>query len=568
MPQRYVIAVFFFVLAFARGLYAQGTLADYQRADGLARKARGLVVNTPGAVTWLGDSDFFWYPRAVKGGTEYIEVDAALRQKMPAFDHDKLAAALSGVAGRTYTGLTLPTSPRFYDHDKSIQFSTGGFLYQCNLEHYTCAKGNAIPTSSQGGRRANPEGPGGDPDDGLTYEFPQDGGASNRGSSRRQPGCAGTTQDRSDAVCDSFDGKWEAFIQNFNVFLKAVHSNTPAAPLSLDGSEGNYYTLRSIAWSPDSNKLVAYHTRPGYDRQVHYIESSPADQIQPKHTAISYRKPGDALDIAYPALFDVATKKEIEIDHALFPNPFAITPPVVVEGQPRLHLRIQPARPPGLPRHRGRCADRQDARADHRGKQDFHLLQRPGAEVLGRPKIPLRRRMTARRSSGLPSATAGSISISTTASPARVKNQITKGNWLVRNVDFVGRKTPDLVRGRRHDSRAGPLFHPVLPDQLRRHRPHQADRCRWHSHRLLLGRPQVLRRYLAAGRSAAGFPIAPHRGPDSDHGSWIRATRPHCWPPAFKFPEVLYAKGRDGNTDIWGIIIRARRTSIRQRNTP
>ena len=109
-------------------------------------------------------------------------------------------------------------------------------------------------------------------------------------------------------VCASFDGKWEAFIQNFNVFVKPV-GKQPAFPLSVDGSEGNVYTLRSVAWSPDSKKLAAYHTRPGYDREITYIESSPSDQIQPKHTAIAYRKPGDALDIAYPVLFDLASQE-------------------------------------------------------------------------------------------------------------------------------------------------------------------------------------------------------------------------------------------------------------------
>ena len=95
--------------------------------------------------------------------------------------------------------------------------------------------------------------------------------------------------------------------QNFNVFLKPV-AGGPAFPLSYDGSENNYYTLRSFAWSPDSKKLVAYHVRPGYDRQIVYIESSPTDQIQPKHTTVHYAKPGDTLDIAYPALFDVASQ--------------------------------------------------------------------------------------------------------------------------------------------------------------------------------------------------------------------------------------------------------------------
>jgi hypothetical protein len=90
-------------------------------------------------------------------------------------------------------------------------------------------------------------------------------------------------------VCASFDGKWEAYIQNFNVFVKAPGGKQGWA-LSFDGSEGNYYTLRSIAWSPDSKKLAAYHTRPGYDRQIPYIESSPTDQLQPKHMTIAYRK--------------------------------------------------------------------------------------------------------------------------------------------------------------------------------------------------------------------------------------------------------------------------------------
>ena len=63
-------------------------------------------------------------------------------------------------------------------------------------------------------------------------------------------------------MCASFDGKWEAFIQNYNVFLKAVGSKDPAIPLSFDGSEGNYYTLRSVAWSPDSKKIAAYHRAP------------------------------------------------------------------------------------------------------------------------------------------------------------------------------------------------------------------------------------------------------------------------------------------------------------------
>jgi hypothetical protein len=49
---------------------------------------------------------------------------------------------------------------------------------------------------------------------------------------------------------------------------------------------------------------------------VHYVESSPADQLQPKSSAREYAKPGDALDIAQPVLFGVETKKQFVIDRA------------------------------------------------------------------------------------------------------------------------------------------------------------------------------------------------------------------------------------------------------------
>ena len=137
---------------------AQGTLADYQRAQALQAKARGLVVNAPGAITWIGDSDHFWYPRSVKGGTEFVLVDANAASKKLAFDHDKLAEAISKATGHHYTGLALPFVPAsarpdrrpippgttapltFVDGEKAIQFGTGGWVYKCALSDYVCTK--------------------------------------------------------------------------------------------------------------------------------------------------------------------------------------------------------------------------------------------------------------------------------------------------------------------------------------------------------------------------------------------------------------------------------------------
>ena len=116
--------------------------------------------------------------------------------------------------------------------------------------------------------------------------------------------------------------------RTINVFVRPKGKPAEAFPLSWDGSEGNYYTLASIAWSADSKKLAAYRVRPGYTRLVHYVESSPADQLQPKHSTREYAKPGDTLDIAQPVLFDLASKKQIIVDNALFPNPYSLSLPV------------------------------------------------------------------------------------------------------------------------------------------------------------------------------------------------------------------------------------------------
>src|ERR1051326_506343 len=94
------------------GAQAQGTLADYERAQGIRAKARGLVVDVPGEPTWIGKTEHFWYTRSVKGGTEFMLADAGEGTKRPAFDHDRLAAAISAATGEKCTGLKLPFAPR------------------------------------------------------------------------------------------------------------------------------------------------------------------------------------------------------------------------------------------------------------------------------------------------------------------------------------------------------------------------------------------------------------------------------------------------------------------------
>src|SRR5262245_9900945 len=242
--------------------FAQGTVADYERANNLRNKYQGLVVNIAERANWIGDTSRFWYRKSVKGGNEFVLYDAETLARKPAFDHARLAASLSAASGEKVTALTLPfPTINFVDQEQAIEFITRDVKWKCELANYSCNKTDAPD-------RLRPRG-----------------------------GLAGPRYNQSDIAVPSPDKKWEAYVNNFNVFIRATGQKKEGFPLSLDGSEGNYYMIPMTAWSPDSQKLVVYRVRPGFRRQIHHVESSPADQVQPKYSTMDYEKSGAALDI-------------------------------------------------------------------------------------------------------------------------------------------------------------------------------------------------------------------------------------------------------------------------------
>jgi dipeptidyl aminopeptidase/acylaminoacyl peptidase len=600
-------------------LHAQGTLEDYKRGQGLQAKARGLVVNVAGTPNWIGETDHFWYTRSVKGGTEFVLVDAVTAAKKPAFDHEKLAAAINTASGGHYTALALPFAPpaggrgggggaagrggapaagalTFTENEQAIEFGASGFLYKCTLADYACTKGAAIPAAAAGGRGrgGSPEDATLDPDDpsttempqadvrdGIEYPFPspqQGAGPGGRGRGQEQPPCAvraaaagqgrggrggrggggggGAAAAAAETpVCSSFDGKWDALIENYNVFLRKTGSTDPATPLSFDGSDGNAYTLGSVAWSPDSKKLVAYHTRPGYDHQVHYIESSPADQVQPKHSSIFYQKPGDARPIAYPALFDVDTKKETEIDHALFPVAYDITRAVwwkdgrgfTFEYNQRGHMIYRVIE-----------VDAQTGKArtliDEVTKTFFYY------NPLG-PGLSAGRRYRHDMNDGKEIIWASERDnwehlYLYDGVTGRVKNQITKGDWLVRNVDYVDEAKRQIY------FYAGGL----IPGQD----PYFTQYCRINfdgtgltrfteadgDHTVTFSRD---RKYYVDSWQRVDLPPTAQLRRTEDQKVVMdleKGDASALVAAGFKFAEVFVAKGRDGKTDIWGTITR------------
>src|SRR5438309_1524930 len=94
------------------------TSADYARAEKLmGYKTIPLMFRSGVRPNWLPD-ERFWYRITTPEGAEFVLVDPAKGTRAPAFDHAKVAAALSAATGRTYGAGDLPF--------QEIEFSDDG----------------------------------------------------------------------------------------------------------------------------------------------------------------------------------------------------------------------------------------------------------------------------------------------------------------------------------------------------------------------------------------------------------------------------------------------------------
>lgn len=133
-------------------------------------------------------------------------------------------------------------------------------------------------------------------------------------------------------VVTSPNGKWEAYIQDYNVVLHQVGKPySEKRILTQDGTIGNYYSNR-IMWSPDSRKIFVCKRRAVEKRFAYYVESSPHDQLQPILHKQEYAKPGDELPQRIPCIFDCigadtlmnASIRQLTADTTLCPNQYAL----------------------------------------------------------------------------------------------------------------------------------------------------------------------------------------------------------------------------------------------------
>ena len=286
------------VLLFALGsmscisLWAQGTVEDYNRAYALREKYNAKHVLYAGVVPhWVDQTSAFWYVRQTEKGKEYVKVDAASKKRTALFDQQKMASALTEKAGREINAYNLPLQNcRLNISLDTLRFQLDGKFWAYSIKNNRLLDEGAIPS---------------------------------RGKERHW---MEVDDEKEGRPVTSPDGKWTAFIKNDNVYVREVATGKEKQ-LSQDGTLSNYYSSY-IQWSPDSKSVVSCRIRPVEKRYVYYVESSPADQAQPKLHKQEYAKPGDELRFKVPCIFEVESGRRLIPSTELFSHQYELSGPM------------------------------------------------------------------------------------------------------------------------------------------------------------------------------------------------------------------------------------------------
>ena len=348
------------------------------------------------------------------------------------------------------------------------------------------------------------------------------------------------------------DKKWEAYVKDNNLYLSPVRDEKEKdkpkeeIALTMDGTANLRYDGWSIIWSPDSRKLATVKVRDVQERRIPLIESSPSSQKQPILQWRDYAKPGDVLPVYLPVLFDVEARKQMALNVTPYENQFYLnltgwredSRAFTFEFNQRGHQRYvigEVSAADGSIRH---LVDEQtktfiyyynNYRYDlDDGKELLWISERDGWRHLY-----------------LIDGTNG-----------QVKQQVTKGEWVVRQVDYVD-ETNRVVyftasgfnKGEDpynlHYCRInldGTGFTDMTPENGNHRVTFSADRSYFTD---VYSRPD-LPPVSQLKRTSDASVVAGLQRCD------VSALQAEGW----QMPEVFCAKGRDGQTDIWGNIYR------------
>lgn len=489
---------------------AQGTVEDYNRAYELREKYNSKHVFYSNVnPQWIDGTNLFWYVRNTPEGNEYVKVDAGKQKRTALFDQQKLSAALESSTGKDVDPMQLPIQRCHV----TPEADTLRFVYEGKRWCFDIRR-----------NRLTDEG-----------QLPAPG---------RQRHWMEVDDEKGGAPVTSPDGKYVAFIKNDNICVREVATGKETQ-LSQDGTPGNYYSSY-IQWSPDSKLVAAFRIRPAQKRYVYYVESSPADQLQPKLHKQEYAKPGDELAFKVPCIYGVENGKRLIPSTDLFSHQYEIYALQWNSDSKGITFEY-----------------------NERGHKIYRVLEVSAEDGSVRPLIEEKEEKYVNYPRIFRHFLADGKRIIWSSerdnynhlymydrATARPTHQITRGEWYVREVQYVDEENQQIyfsANGMNKDEDPYLIHYYRIGFDgkgLTALTPEEGMHKAWYSsdYKYLVDvYSKVDQAPVAVVRSAAdGKIVMPLEKAD------IAQLTANGW----KAPEVFTAKGRDGKTDMWGIIYR------------
>ena len=258
-------------LVFSTALAQQKTLtaADYAHAEKfLGYNTNPLVLHNI-QPTWLPDGRF-WFRDVSAEGSEFEVFDPAKQTREPAFDHAKVAAALSKASGKSYDKGQLPFGRfDFAEGEKAILFAIAGKQWKCDVKGDACTQ-------------------------------------------------LGAESNREEVV--SPDKKRAAFIRDYNLWVRDRETGKETQ-LTTDGVKDYGYATNNagwihgddpvLLWSPDSRKIATFQQDQRKVGEMYLVETKVG---HPTLQAWKYPLPGDdVVTMIERVILDVDTRKVVRL---------------------------------------------------------------------------------------------------------------------------------------------------------------------------------------------------------------------------------------------------------------
>jgi len=531
ISSRFLITIL--LLSITIPVLSQPDTSDYRRADDLIKLTSGKVFFGSVRPVWINSSGRFLYESTTPEGIEYFIVDANNGTKREAFDQKKFATAFESATGQKAVPGKLPiTNLVFSERLRSFSFNYDNYSWICTFS----TPRNYRSPRSQGNQDTQRT-----PVNTSDYRVLRGDKLAER--TRGDSWDWGFRDELANGPVESPDKKWSAFVRNYNVYIRSTEDKKEYQ-LSFDGGTGEYYSSY-IIWSPDSRKLISNRVRPAEKHMINYIESSPEDQLQPKHYTYEYQKPGDAVPQMFPQLFEVATRKHLKVDIAI-PDQYSIdnvkwsidSRHFTFEYNKRGHQVYQVI---SVDASTGKTRivinETSPTFIDYSGKQYRY-------DIENRKEIIWASERDGWNHLWLYDSETG-----------KVKNQITKGEWVFRGVNWIDTLNRKIIFQASGMETGDPYFincYRINFDGTALTRLTSGD-----------GNHEVSfspdKRFFTDTWSRVDLPPVSVLRNAAD-GKIImeieKADISKLLSTGIRFPEPFVAKGRDGVTDIWGVIIR------------